>query len=61
MMVSKRDQLQLGDSPGEVVPLVHIDAAHFVGHNLIEERLILWTALIRPLWKDNRLRIRLIL
>ena len=49
IIVSKRDKLQLGDSPGEVVPLVHVDAVPFVGHNLIEEGLLLWSALIWPL------------
>lgn len=35
--------------PGKVVPLVHVDAVCFVGHDLIEEGLLFGTTFIRPL------------
>lgn len=35
--------------PGKVVPLVHVNAVPFVGHNLVEEGLVFRATLVRPL------------
>lgn len=44
-----REHEEEEDIPGKVVPLVHVDAVSFVGHDLIEEGLLLRTTFIQPL------------
>lgn len=48
-IIMKHCKGSMKNPPGKVVPLVHINAISFVGHNFIEEGLVFWTAFIRPL------------